>query len=77
MIQEDEKKQQPEVQEQQTVTHQDNFTRPEVEEEALMQVIAGEEPAETERTKSFSNHYKKNDFKAKKVDQRRLLRTVL
>ena len=63
MINEDDKKQQPEVQdfsienfvgdekkqpstEQQAVRHQDDFTKPDVDEEALMLIMAGEEPAE-------------------------------
>jgi hypothetical protein len=60
MIHEENKKQQPEEQdfmemiigndkknpqqEKQTVIHRDDFAKPEVDEEALMQVIAGEEP---------------------------------
>ena len=42
----DEKKQP--LTEQQAVTHRVDFAKPEVDEEALMQVIAGNEPAETE-----------------------------
>ncbi|WP_282629988.1 DUF3408 domain-containing protein [Empedobacter sedimenti] len=42
----DEKKQP--LTEQQAVTHRADFAKPEVDEEALMQVIAGNEPAETE-----------------------------
>jgi len=64
MIHEENKNQQPEKedfmemiigndkknpqQEKQTVTNRDDFAKPDVDEEALMQVIAGNEPAETE-----------------------------
>ena len=64
MIQKENKKQQDETenfmdmiigndkknpqQEKQTIIHRDDFAKPEVDEEALMQVIAGEEPAEVE-----------------------------
>ena len=88
MINEDDKKQQPEVQdfsienflgdekkqpsaEQQAVRHQDDFTKPDVDEEALMLVMAGDVPAEieTERTRPPANNAKKSTSKPKKLDK--------
>ena len=87
MIHEEDKKQQPEEQdfmemiigydkknpqqEKQTVTHRDDFAKPEVNEEALMNIIAGEEPeeiaTETEQTKPSANNTKKSTSKPKKL----------
>jgi len=87
MIQEENKKQQDETdnfmemiigndkknpqQEKQTIIYQDDFTKPDVDEEALMLVIAGEEPAEieTERTRLPANNAKKSTSKPKKLDK--------
>jgi hypothetical protein len=41
--------------EQQAVTHRADFAKPEVDEEAIMLVMAGEEPTETETQKHISN----------------------
>lgn len=56
---------------QQAVRHQDEFTKPDVDEEALMLVMAGEEPAEieTERTRPPANNAKKSTSKPKKLDK--------
>jgi hypothetical protein len=88
MINEDDKKQQPEVQDfsienflgdekkqpstkQQAVRHQDDFTKPNVDEETLMQVMAGEEPVEIEKeiTRPPANNAKKSTSKPKKLDK--------
>lgn len=57
--------------EQQGVTHRKDFTKPEVDEEAIMRVMAGEEPEEiaieTEQTKPSANSTKKNTSKPKKL----------
>ena len=85
MIQEENKKQQDETenfmemiigndkknpqQEKQTIIHRDDFAKPEVDEEALMQVIAGEEPAEaeTEQSKPSTRNTKRTNSKPKKL----------
>ncbi|MDM1520596.1 DUF3408 domain-containing protein [Myroides odoratimimus] len=89
MIHEENKKQKPEEQdfmemiigndkknsqqEQQAVTHQVDFTKPEVDEEALMNIIPGEEPVqiatEMEQTKPSANTTKKSTSKPKKMTQ--------
>lgn len=58
-------------QEQQAVTHREDFAKPEVDEEALMNIIAGEEPeeiaTEMEQTKPSVNTTKKSTSKPKKL----------
>ncbi|WP_411897392.1 DUF3408 domain-containing protein [Elizabethkingia occulta] len=65
----DEKKQ-PLI-EQQGATHRKDFAKPDVDEEAIMRVMAGEEPEEiatkTEQTKPSANSTKKSTFKPKKL----------
>ncbi|REC54167.1 conjugal transfer protein TraB [Chryseobacterium piscium] len=65
----DEKKQP--LTEQQAVTHREDFAKPEVNEEALMNIIAGEEPVEIatemEQTKPSANTTKKSTSKPKKM----------
>lgn len=51
------------------VTQRDDFAKPQVDEEAIMRVMAGEEPAETERTRPSVNNIKKSTSKAKKLTQ--------
>jgi hypothetical protein len=74
----DEKKQP--LTEQHAVTHRPDFAKPEVDEEALMNIIAGEEPeeiaTETEQTKPSAKTTKKKYLQAKEAEQRGLLRTV-
>ena len=57
--------------EQQVVTHREDFAKPEVDEEAIMRVMAGEEPeeiaTETEQTKPSANSTKKSTSKPKKL----------
>ncbi|WP_254050369.1 DUF3408 domain-containing protein [Myroides sp. N17-2] len=57
--------------EQQAVTHREDFAKPEVNEEALMNIIAGEEPVEIatemEQTKPSANTTKKSTSKPKKM----------
>ncbi|MBL7881278.1 MULTISPECIES: DUF3408 domain-containing protein [Elizabethkingia] len=85
MIHEEDKKQQPEEQdfmemiigndeknpqqEKQTVINRDDFAKPDVNEEALMQVIAGDEPAETEaeQPKPSVRNTQKTTSKPKKL----------
>lgn len=87
MIHEEDKKQQPEEQdfmemiigndkknpqqEKQTVINRDDFAKPDVDEEALMQVIAGEEPieveTETEQPKPTARNAQKTTSKPKKL----------
>ncbi|MDM1408346.1 DUF3408 domain-containing protein [Myroides sp. DF42-4-2] len=63
----DEKKQ-PST-EQQAVTHREDSAKPQVDEEAIMQVMAGEKPAEieVERTRLSANNTKKSTSKPKKL----------
>lgn len=57
--------------EQQGVTHREDFAKPHVDEEAIMRVMAGEEPeeivTETEQTKPSVNSTKKSTSKPKKL----------
>src|SRR5690606_25199539 len=55
--------------EQQVVTHREDFAKPEVDEEAIMRVMAGEEPSETEtqHTKIPASNTKKMIYKPKKL----------
>lgn len=55
--------------EQQGVTHRKDFAKPEVDEEAIMRVMASEEPAEieTEHSKPTVNNSKKSTSKPKKL----------
>lgn len=57
--------------EQQALTHREGFAKPEVDEEALMNIIAGEEPeeiaTEMEQTKRSGNTTKKSTSKPKKL----------
>jgi len=88
MINEDDKKQQPEVQdfsienflgdekkqpstEQQVERRKGDFIKPNVDEEALMLVMAGEEPTEIEKefTRPPANNVKKSASKTKKLDK--------
>lgn len=59
------------VQEQQAVTHVGDFSKPNVDEEALMNVIAGDEPEETatekEQTKPSASNAKKSISKPRKL----------
>lgn len=54
---------------QQGVTHRKDFAKPEVDEEAIMRVMASEEPAEieTEHSKPTVNNSKKSTSKPKKL----------
>ncbi|WP_447637729.1 DUF3408 domain-containing protein [Flavobacterium microcysteis] len=65
----DEKKQP--LMEQQGITHREDFAKPDVDEEAIMRVMAGEEPEEiakeTEQTKTSANSTKKSTSKPKKL----------
>ncbi len=63
----DEKKQ-PST-EQQAVTHREDFAKPEVDEEAIMRVMAGEEPSETEteNTKTPESNTRRMTYKPKKL----------
>lgn len=65
----DEKK--PPSTEQRVEKHKVDFTKPNVDEEALMLVMAGEEPAEVkkERTGQPAKNLKKSAFKTKKLDK--------
>lgn len=54
-------------QEQHAATHQVDFTKPEIDEEAMMLVMAGEEPTETEHTKPTSSNAKRTASKSKKL----------
>lgn len=65
----DEKKQ-PST-EQRVERHKVDFTKSDVDEEALMLVMAGEEPAEVkkERTRQPAKNVKKSVFKPKKLDK--------
>ena len=63
----DEKKQP--LTEQQAVTHRADFAKPEVDEEAMMLVMAGEEPTETEDTKPTSSNAKRTVSKPKKLNK--------
>ena len=67
----DEKKQS--FTEQQAVTHRADFAKPEVDEEALMNIIGGEEPeeiaTETEQTKPSAKTTKKSTSKPKKLNK--------
>lgn len=55
--------------EQKVISHRDDFAKPQVDEEAIMRVMAGEEPAETESTRSSVNNTKKNTSKPKKMTE--------
>ena len=59
--------------EQQAVTHREDFAKPEVDEEALMNIIPGEEPVqiatEMGQTKPSANTTKKSTSKPKKMTQ--------
>ena len=57
--------------EQPAVTHREDFVKPKVDEEAIMRVMAGEEPSEieTERSKPSVNNSKKSTFKPKKLNK--------
>lgn len=61
----DEKKQP--LMKQQGITHREDFAKPEVDEEAIMRVMAGEEPeeiaTETEHSKPLVNNSKKGTSK--------------
>ena len=63
----DEKKQP--LMEQQGLTHRKDFAKPDVDEEAIMRVMAGEEPAqiEVEHSKPSVNNSKKGTSKTKKL----------
>ena len=65
----DEKKQP--LMKQQGITHREDFVKSEVDEEAIMRVMAGEEPeeiaTETEQTKPSANSTKKSTSKPKKL----------
>lgn len=65
----DEKKQP--LTEQQAVTHREDFAKPEVDEEAIMRVMAGEEPTEveteTEQPKPSVRNNQKTNSKPKKL----------
>ena len=63
----DEKKQS--FTEQQVVTHREDFAKPEVDEEAIMRVMAGEEPSETEteNTKTPASNTRRMIYKPKKL----------
>ena len=65
----DEKKQP--LMKQQGITHREDFAKPEVDEEAIMRVMAGEEPeeiaTETEHSKPLVNNSKKGTSKTKKL----------
>ena len=65
----DEKKQP--LTEQQGVKYREDFAKPEVDEEAIMRVMAGEEPAqiEVEHSKSSVSISKKSTSKPKKLDK--------
>ncbi|WJS95280.1 DUF3408 domain-containing protein [Flavobacterium johnsoniae] len=87
MIQEENKNQQPETEGfienfmtdkmkqsstgQQAVKHREDFAKPKVDEEAIMRVMAGEEPAETvtERKRPSVNNNKKSNSQQKKLTQ--------
>lgn len=66
----DGEKKQP-LTEQQGVKYQEDFAKPEVDEEAIMRVMAGEEPAliEVEHSKPSVNNSKKSTSKPKKLDK--------
>lgn len=66
----DGEKKQP-LTEQQGVTHREDFAKPDVDEEAIMRVMAGEEPAqiEAEHSKPSVNNSKKGTSKPKKLDK--------
>lgn len=51
------------------VAHREDFVKPEVDEEAIMRVMAGEEPAqiEVEHSKPSVNNSKKSTYKPKKL----------
>lgn len=57
--------------EQKAIPHRDDFAKPQVDEEAIMRVMAGEEPegTETESTRSSVNNTKKNTSKPKKMTE--------
>lgn len=55
------------VQEQSAETEQDEFARPQIDEEALMNVIAGDEPVETEQSKLSARSTKRTTSKPKKL----------
>jgi hypothetical protein len=61
----------PVQEQQQTVTHRGDFSKPDIHEEALMNVIAGEVPektaTETEQTKPSAKTTKKSTSKPKKL----------
>jgi arginine deiminase len=81
MINEENKNQQPEItdfsienflsdENKQSVQKQQNvnkFSKPEIDEEAIMRVMAGEEPIETERTKTPLSNSKKMTSKSRKL----------
>ncbi|SEM65328.1 Protein of unknown function [Chryseobacterium taichungense] len=81
MIHEENKKQQPKTEDfsienflgsekkktEQEVTHQVDFAKPEIDEEAMMRVMAGEEPTETEQTRPSANTVKRTTSKPKKL----------
>lgn len=56
---------------QQGITHREDFAKPDVDEEAIMRVMAGEDPeeiaTETEQTKPSANSTKKSTPKPKKL----------
>ena len=55
--------------EQQAVTHREDFVKPKVDEEAIMRVMAGEEPSETEteNTKTPASNTRRMIYKPKKL----------
>ena len=66
--------------EQQGATHRKDFAKPDVDEEAIMRVMAGEEPEEIATKRNKLNRQRtarKKYLQAKEADQTGLLRTVL
>ena len=55
------------VQKKQTQNHRNDFEKPEVDEEALLKVIAGDEPTETEQPKPTAKNSKRTTSKPKKL----------
>lgn len=54
---------------QQEVTNRKDFAKSDVDEEAIMRVMAGEEPTETEHTKPISSNAKRTVLKLKKLNK--------
>jgi len=55
------------AQKKQTQNHRNDFEKPAVDEEALLNVIAGDEPIETEQSKPTANNSKRTTSKPKKL----------